>query len=114
MSIDRALSSADRADVEPEKVRDYLLSPEHPIGQFKAMFFRALGYQRDRWQVLHAALVQAARTGVVETAVNTPYGRKYELSGTLEGPAGRSAEITSIWIVRADGDNPRFVTAYPR
>ena len=114
MSTDRALPSADQAVVDPEKVRDYLLSSEHPIGRFKAAFFRALGYERDNWQILHAALIEIARSGSVESAEDTPFGGKYELSGTLNGPAGRSAEITSIWIIRADESNPRFVTAYPR
>lgn len=40
------LPAADRAYVDPAKVRDYLLSPVHPEGQFKAAFFRALGYSR--------------------------------------------------------------------
>ena len=114
MSTDRALPSADRAIVDPEKVRDYLLSPEHPIGRFKATFFRALGYERDTWQLLQAGLLEVARAGAVETAEDTPFGRKYEVSGTLVGPAERSAEITSIWIIRADETHPRFVTAYPR
>jgi hypothetical protein len=38
------LPGADRAIVDAAKVRDYLLSPEHPVGRFKAVFFGALGY----------------------------------------------------------------------
>ena len=30
---------AELAVVDPAKVRDYLLSPEHPVGRFKATFF---------------------------------------------------------------------------
>ena len=40
------LPGADRAIVDAAKVRDYLLSPEHPVGRFKAVFFGALGYTR--------------------------------------------------------------------
>jgi hypothetical protein len=44
------LPGADHAVVEGGKVRDYLLSPEHPIGRFKALFFNTLGYARNQWQ----------------------------------------------------------------
>ena len=44
------LPNADRATIEPSKVRDYLLSPAHPIGRFKAAVFAALGYTQDDWQ----------------------------------------------------------------
>ena len=39
---------ADRAVVEDAKVRDYLLSPVHPIGRFKSVLFLALGFAGDR------------------------------------------------------------------
>jgi hypothetical protein len=44
-----SLPNADRAIVDPAKVRDYLLS--HPVGRFKAAFFLSLGYSQDRWEV---------------------------------------------------------------
>lgn len=46
------LPYADRAVVEPSKVRDYLLSASHPIGRFKAAVFFALGYAPESWQRL--------------------------------------------------------------
>jgi hypothetical protein len=33
------LPGADHAIVDGAKARDYLLSPEHPVGRFKAVFF---------------------------------------------------------------------------
>jgi hypothetical protein len=38
--------------IAPEKLRDYLLSPVHPIGRYKALFFRTLGYDQTSWQQL--------------------------------------------------------------
>jgi hypothetical protein len=37
-------------------LRDYLLSPTHPIGRFKARFFAALGISPERRQELDEAL----------------------------------------------------------
>lgn len=38
---------------------------------------------------------------------------KYTIRATLVRPAGPSADLTSVWIVRVGEDFPRFVTAYP-
>jgi hypothetical protein len=38
------LPNADRAVVDPAKLRDYLLAAGHPVGRFKARFFVSLGY----------------------------------------------------------------------
>ena len=50
------IPNADRATIDPAKLRDYLLSATHPIGRFKARFFNALGFAADRWEELAEAL----------------------------------------------------------
>ena len=42
------LPNADRASVDPRKVRDYLLSFGHREGKYKAVFFFNLGYTHAR------------------------------------------------------------------
>ena len=93
-------------------MRDYLLSPEHPIGRAKARFFAGLGYRRERWQELQTGLVAQAREGEAEPAGRTPFGQKYLVRGILQGPAGRGAAIQTVWIVPSD-EVPRLITAYP-
>jgi hypothetical protein len=81
-----SLPNLDNVVINDAKVRDYLLSPEHPVGRFKAVFFNALGYSRDDWEVLRAHLLELVRSG---TAIPQPpgtYGQKFELSGTIIGP----------------------------
>ncbi len=48
--------NATTAIVPVEKLRDYLLSPTHPIGRYKATFFRSLGYSQDAWGQLEVDL----------------------------------------------------------
>lgn len=115
------LPSADRAVVDPRKVREYLLSDSHPIGRSKAAFFRALGYSQMAWKRLAADLVVHAQEGDVTSIEVSRYGRKYEVRGTLQGPSGRAAGTVAVWIVLHedphgdlhDDDVPRLVTAYP-
>jgi hypothetical protein len=101
-----------RATIDPAKIRDYLLSPVHPIGRFKSAFFVSLGYSRDDWRRLEAdLLVHVQDYEVAETQPN-PYGVKYVVSGTLFGPLSAAGVIT-VWIVRDGESAPRLVTAYP-
>lgn len=107
------LPGAERAVVDPTKVRDYLLSPEHPVGRHKARFFSALGFECAAWPALHGTLLEVAREGDASEGDASLYGRKYEVHGTIQGPAGRTAEIVTVWITLVGEDIPRFVTAYP-
>lgn len=107
------LPSAERAIIEPAKVRDYLLSLEHPVGRAKARFFGALAFTRDAWPELQDALALLARTGEAELGLPTSFGQKYVVRGTIQGPTGRAAAVVTVWTVLVGEDVPRLVTAYP-
>ncbi|MEO6486777.1 MAG: DUF6883 domain-containing protein [Thermoanaerobaculia bacterium] len=107
------IPNANRASVEATKLRDYLLTPSHPVGRFKAPFFAALGYSQDQWPQLEADLRSQHVLQDAEPAAASSYGQKYEIRAILVGPDGRSAEVVTIWIILAGEDAPRFVTAYP-
>ncbi|MEX2162619.1 MAG: DUF6883 domain-containing protein [Sulfuricaulis sp.] len=108
------LPNSDRAVIDPAKVRDYLLSETHPVGRFKAAFFVTLGYSMDRWELLRDDLLTLARAGPATPGKPSAFGRTFEVDGILIGPAGRSADVRTVWIIRATEDAPRFVTAFPR
>lgn len=107
------LPAADRAVIDPAKVRDYLLSSEHPVGRSKAPFFRALGFTHAQWPLLEQALLTLAQTNDATPSQANAFGQKYIVRGSLMGLNGRSAEIVTVWIVRLQEPGPRFVTAYP-
>lgn len=107
------LPEAERAVVEAAKIRDYLLSPTHPVGCIKAAFFRRLGYTRAEWRDLERAIRELVLTAKAVKSPASPYGDKYEVRGIIWGPSGRAAEIVTIWIIRTEEDFPRLVTAYP-
>lgn len=57
------LPNSESAIVPEEKLRDYLLSPTHPIGRYKASFFHDLGYEQVNWQELERYSLLANRAG---------------------------------------------------
>jgi len=107
------LPDAQRAVIAPAKIQNYLLSTSHPIGRFKEPVFASLGYTVANWQKLEQDLLALAASGEAEPGRESPYGQKYEIHGTLNGPSGKSARVLTVWIVRFGSDVPQFVTAYP-
>lgn len=106
------LPNADQAIIPPEKLRDYLLSSSHPIGKFKAVFFKKIGYHEDSWQQLETA-IRLLLTQEAHEGKQTNFGQKYEIKGKIVGPSGKSADIVTVWIILNDEVMPRFITAYP-
>ena len=107
------LPAADRAVVDARKITDYLLSPSHPQGRTKRLFFESFGFHLDDWIVLHAALLQHGRLQPVGAEEETAFGYKYVIDGPLASPDGRNPGVRSVWFVEKGEDYPRFVTAYP-
>jgi hypothetical protein len=107
------LPNGDRAIVDDAKVRDYLLSPSHPVGRFKSVFFLGLGFSPDHWTTLRDALLELALSADALPGQLSPHGQKFEIRATLAGPAGREASILTVWMVSNGRDFAHFVTAFP-
>jgi hypothetical protein len=107
------LPHAERAEIDPSKLHAYLLSTTHPVGRFKARFFKALGYSAERWQELEADLRIQHLTQDAEMAESTVDGQIYTIRAILRGPNGQTAIVRSVWFVPTRSGIPRFVTAYP-
>ena len=98
------LPEAHRAIVDPEKLRDYVLSPEHAHGRHKARVFQsALGIDRDNWVYLREQIL----AGVVEAEVSEVrsgrYGLRYSVPILIEGLNGQTHEVITGWIVEEEG-----------
>jgi hypothetical protein len=108
MKIDAA-----SAIVPAEKIREYLLSANHPIGRYKSAYFTALGYAQVGWEALERDL-RGLLAVEAQSLDETEYGQKYAVRARLTGPNGRSAGVVSVWIILTGETAARFVTAYPQ
>jgi len=106
------LPNAELPEVYPEKLREYLLSSSHPVGRFKARFFRSIGYTADDWEILREALLTLAREGEAQELPSS-YGKKFRVFGTLSAGSATDARVATIWMLSSEQSAPRFVTAYP-
>jgi len=107
------LPNAEGAQVDPEKLKGYLLSETHPIGRSKAKFFRGIGFNESNVAILEQGLIEIAKIEeIVETAPSV-HGVKYVIDGQIATLSGSRVRLRTVWIVDKGQERPRFVTAYP-
>lgn len=107
------LPAAHRAVVDPEKLRDYVLSPDHAHGRHKArVFLSALGIDQNNWEYLREQII----TGVMDAEVSAvragSYGLRYSVPLLVEGLNGETHEVITGWILEQEGEPPWLTTAY--
>ena len=105
------LPGGEQAEVDQKKLDAYLLSEAHPIGRWKALWFRSVGI-RESVQLRDLLLRIAAEEQVVEHEESV-YGTKYVVDGRFSTKAGREVVLRTVWIVGRESARPRLVTAYP-
>lgn len=107
------IPDADGAIVDREKLRDYVLSPDHEHGRHKARVFRsALGIDRDDWEYLREQVVAGVVHAEVSEVRSGRYGLRYSVPILIEGLNGQTHEVITGWIVEEEGAPPRLTTAY--
>ncbi len=106
------LPNAEQAIVDTVKLRDYCLNPVHPVGKHKARVFAAvLGLTSANADILHNALLQAARSSDAVIGEQDEYGQRYSIDLLMLG-VNRYATIRSAWMVRTGEDFARLTTCY--
>jgi hypothetical protein len=107
------IPNAGSAFIPPEKLSDYLLDLNHPVGGSKARWFQSLGYDLADPAVLERDLLHQVLTSDDYTEKSSLYGTKYVVAGTIVSPNGTKANVTTVWIVEPSAPDPRLVTAIP-
>ena len=107
------LPNAVGAQIDPRKLRDYALNPEHDSGRYKAAFFAQMGCTADHWQRLEQDIREQHLAQPIEAGQPSSYGRKYTITAPLQGPHGLARQVTTVWIFRPGRDWAELVTIEP-
>jgi hypothetical protein len=107
------LPYAAKARVDRRKIVNYLLCPSHPDGASKAKYFEAFGFRPDQWKKFSSALKRHGAHGEVSSSMESKYGTRYSVDGSLVAPDGRRPRVRTVWILARRSKSPRLVTAYP-
>jgi|SRR5688572_26470384 len=108
------LPNPHKAVVEIEKLRDYSLNLDHPVGGHKARVFRAaLGLTVHEAAWLRERALDIAFTGDAVAGSLSVFGQKYVID-TLLHHKGMTALVRFSWIVEFGTDFPRLTSCYVR
>ena len=106
------LPNSDKAVVEIEKLRDYTLNPNHPVGKHKARVFKAaLGITLKEAEWLRDRAFGIAVRNEAKAGMASVFGEKYVIDSVLEHK-GRSAVVRFTWIIEFGTDFPRLTSCY--
>jgi hypothetical protein len=106
------LPNSHKAVVDIQKLRDYCLNPNHPVGQHKARVFRsALGITlNDAGWLFERALAVALNDDARHSAASV-FGDKYVIDSVVEYE-GKSAIVRFTWIIEYGTEFPRLTSCY--
>jgi hypothetical protein len=83
------LPGGEQAIIDPHKISEYCLSPDHEDGQHKARLFASiLGLTINHTDQLLAARRDAANTGDAAIGRRDQYGQRYVIDFEFTGPSG--------------------------
>lgn len=106
------LPNAENAFIDPRKLDEYLLNPDHERGKHKArVIAAATGITMDDSEAFRLTLLDAAKNGEAEFGLADDYGQRFVIEWELTGSTGTS-RVRTAWIVRKNEDFPRFVTCH--
>jgi hypothetical protein len=106
------LPNANLAIVDPEKIRDYCLNPEHPRGKHKARVFQsALGVTKADAEKLITKIREQIQEAECEKGEGDEYGQRYTVEIEIDTNAMKAVVLTS-WIIKRDEIQPRLTTCY--
>ncbi len=106
------LPNSHKAVVEIEKLRDYSLNPNHPVGQHKARVFKAaLGITLKDAEWLRELALELALSDDAKRSAASVFGEKYVIDSVVEHE-GKSALIRFCWIMELGTDFPRLTSCY--
>ena len=99
--------------IAPDKILRYLLSATNPKSASKNRFFRTMGFDPEKWEIIRDALAQhptTAELGPIDTS--SSYGEKRVFRCNIVTPNGRNPCILTVWM-RSAG-RFEFIAAYPQ
>lgn len=106
------LPNSRKAVVELQKLREYSLDTNHPVGKHKARVFQAaLGITAMEAEWLRERALDAAISGDAKVQSPSVFGDKYVIDSVLEF-GGLSATVRFTWIIEFGTDFPRLTSCY--
>ena len=103
----------ENAQIDPNKIVNYALNPNHPVGGNKASVFEsALGFNQSNANQLMAQIKQQLPNNPAVLGERTQHGQLFRVDMPITGPNGNTVTVRTGWIIDTGSTIPRLTTAY--
>ena len=100
------------AIIEEEKLRNYCLNPDHPLGKHKAKVFKKrLGFVQSDSDRLKALIFEKIAISECIETISSDYGRRVTVDFILVN-FGKEAMVRTAWIIKNEELIPRLTSCY--
>jgi hypothetical protein len=97
--------------ISERKVKEYLLSFRNRND--KSKWLAKAGYDVENWKRLEHDIRRQLLIREAVLVEENKFGDIYEITGTLNGPNGKSLQVRSIWMYEYGTKMTKFITMYP-
>lgn len=99
--------------IPKEKLVDYALNMQHPVGKDKAIAFeKALGYNQENYEKLMDNIKRNIPNYSAVHKGSNEYGEKYEILMTLFGENKKYANVKTGWLVEKETNQTKLTSLY--
>jgi hypothetical protein len=104
----------ERATIDLQKLREYVLNPEHETGKHKARVFKSfLAIEQRHAESLAAVIKGTLAQAVAEKGAHDQYGERWTTYHEIVGINASVAIVSVGWIMKTeDPTTPVFLTCY--
>ena len=107
------LPNVDKVTVDTNKIKNYALDPNHPVGRNKAKVFEStLGYNQSNADQLVNQIQTKLSSSEAVFGVKDQFGQRFTVDMPITGPNGNTATVRTGWILEPGSDIPRMTTIY--
>ena len=106
------LLNADKAVIDPRKLTEYALNPDHPVGGNKARVFEAaLGFNKSNAGELMSQIQEGVKTAPATPGKADEFGQRFTVQVPVTGPSGPGT-VTTGWIYKPGSTTPELTTLF--
>lgn len=107
------MPNVDNATINPKKITESALNPEHPVGGNKAKVFEsALGYNQSNADDLMRQIYDKLPSNEAVLGKLDQYGQRYTVDIPITGPNGKTVNVRTGWIIKSDSNVPELTTIF--
>ncbi len=112
-AIDNVIPNVENATINPKKLTEYALNPNHPVGGNKAKVFEsALGYNQSNADDLIRQIYEKLPNSEAVLGQLDEYGQRYTVVIPITGSNGNTVNVRTGWIIKTGSDIPELTTLF--